>query len=95
MTERTPLNPISEGPQILETLHGVKKDVEILHPLLDLLKDEDGTLSNYADRILEILATLDERLIEVSEMIAADRRDRNRHNERIEKLLKLLEAPGP
>lgn len=95
MTERTPLNPISQGPEILETLVGVKKDVEVLHPLLDLLKDEDGTLSNYADRILEVLATLDERLIEVSEMIASDRRDRNRHNERIEKLLRLLEAPGP
>lgn len=95
MTDRKPLTPVPEGPQILTSLSGIKRDVEILHPLLDLLQDEGGVLNNYADRIFEVLATLDERLVEVSELIAADRRERNQHNARIEKLLNLLEAPGP
>jgi len=97
MTEKpkTILKPQSDQDQMLTQILRVREDVQILHSLMDLLRQDEDPIANYGQRILTILSSLNDRLQTLEAQIEKDAETREAQAARIDKLLNLLEAPAP
>jgi len=97
MTEKpkTILKPQSDQDQMLTQILRVREDVQVLHPLMDLLRQDEEAIANYGQRILTILSSLNDRLQTLEAQIEKDAETREAQAARIDKLLNLLEAPAP
>lgn len=92
---KTILKPQSDQDQLLTQILKVREEVQILHPLMSLLKEDEEAIANYGQRILTILSSLTERLQTLEAQIEKDAETREAQAARIDKLLNLLEAPAP
>lgn len=92
---KTILKPQSDQDQLLTQILKVREEVQILHPLMSLLKEDEEAIANYGQRILTILSSLNDRLQTLEAQIEKDAETREAQAARIDKLLNLLEAPAP
>jgi uncharacterized protein YjcR len=94
-TLKTVLKPQGDQDQMLTQILRVREDVQVLHPLMDLLRQDEEAIANYGQRILTILSSLNDRLQTLEAQIEKDAETRESQTARIDKLLSLLEAPVP
>ena len=94
-TLKTVLKPQGDQDQMLTQILRVREDVQILHSLMDLLRQDEDPIANYGQRILTILSSLNDRLQTLEAQIEKDAETREAQAARIDKLLNLLEAPAP
>lgn len=92
---KTTITPESAQDLMLTRLSKLREDVQLMHPLLDLLKEDEEAIANYGQRIVQLLSSLVDKLESLETQITEDAEQRAKHTARVERLLSLLEAPAP
>lgn len=86
---------ISTLRQVSTSTEAIEEKVEVLHPLLKLLRSPDPSLAGYAERIIQLLTSYEQSIQSLEKQTAETKQALKDQSERLDRLLSFLESPAP
>lgn len=81
--------------QVSTSTEVIEEKVEILHPLLELLREPDPDLTGYAERIIQLMISYEQRIRSLETEVSGTREALDNQSKRLDHLLSFLENPAP
>lgn len=81
--------------EVSKSTETIEQKIEILHPLLDLLQNPGPALMGYAERIIQLMDSYEQRIQSLENTVTAAQQALETQTARLDQLLSILESPAP